>query len=592
MDDDPKDDDDDDEEEEEDREEEEDDSEDHTLEDETIDDDETLEIILPRKRRLSHTLVSSSSSSSSAVSSTNTSPLSKATTTTSSPSSASRSTALFSAIVSHDVARVKLQLARGARSDAKDSGGWTALQQACVYGNVDIVRALLEAGASPDIPGGPVGDRPLHDATRRGWVDVVECLLGFGADPTKVNLRGQTALDILEGLSHPSSTPVRGKSYLRMYAYNRVHDGAGRTMLHRAAAAGRISETLDLLNWGADVRARDHAGWTPLHEASLHGMAGVIQALLARGAHPNSPVHNQEGDTPLHDAAANGHLGAVRTLIHAGANVFAKNAKGEMPEEEEESIPIKKGMHASHKDTYRGKASLSSGIKRIRKSLNQHNGTWASQVDREPSRSLSREERKVRQYEAVFRRMDERNKREEEEDEEEEDEGMEEKRSPNPSSSSHYSADQSRRSKGQGTMSMSLKELRKRDQAGRTSLYRAAARGDVLRVRALLREASSLLASGGPDAMSTFVDGRDNGGWTALHAAALHGHAQTVRILLGEGKANPATGAGNGDTPLHDAAENGHGQVCIQLVEAGADVLAKNERNCRAIDLWEGDADE
>jgi ankyrin repeat protein len=126
-------------------------------------------------------------------------------------------------------------------------------------------------------------------------------------------------------------------------------DEQGRTLLHIAAIHGRKAIVLLLLERGADPEASDANGATPLHGAALrthwippgarHGMRlyeacgyehGVIaEVLLGAGADPRARDAN--GDTPLHDAAKGGNLAVARLLLANGADVHARNEYGSTP---------------------------------------------------------------------------------------------------------------------------------------------------------------------------------------------------------------------------------------------------------------------
>nr|XP_045604100.1 ankyrin-3-like [Procambarus clarkii] len=84
------------------------------------------------------------------------------------------------------------------------------------------------------------------------------------------------------------------------------------------ASAERAAEAIAA---GADVNMKSSWGATPLHIASLRGVARLIQLLLSRGA--KLDVTESEGFTPLMVAALNGHTDAVRTLVVNGADPHA-----------------------------------------------------------------------------------------------------------------------------------------------------------------------------------------------------------------------------------------------------------------------------
>ena len=66
----------------------------------------------------------------------------------------------------------------------------------------------------------------------------------------------------------------------------------GETVLHKAARLG-YEDVVDVkIREGADVHARDNAGWTALHEACSHGKTDVVRVLLNYGADPNSSSEN------------------------------------------------------------------------------------------------------------------------------------------------------------------------------------------------------------------------------------------------------------------------------------------------------------
>ena len=100
-------------------------------------------------------------------------------------------------------------------------------------------------------------------------------------------------------------------------------DGAGRSMLHRAALQGKVEVAEKLLAAGANPSFRDSRGVTPLHVACKLLHFELMQLLLRRGADPNSPT--RAGWTPLllvlqSSANSKAALSCCRSLLRAGAN--------------------------------------------------------------------------------------------------------------------------------------------------------------------------------------------------------------------------------------------------------------------------------
>ena len=90
-----------------------------------------------------------------------------------------------------------------------------------------------------------------------------------------------------------------------------------------------ISDVTQCLQAGADPKARDEGGQTPLHTAALWGNAEAIEAIAAAGA--NLETRNESGLTPLHRAAAFGNAEAIEALLQAGADPKALTTTGKLP---------------------------------------------------------------------------------------------------------------------------------------------------------------------------------------------------------------------------------------------------------------------
>ena len=58
-----------------------------------------------------------------------------------------------------------------------------------------VIRALIEAGADPNVTS-ESGSTPLHEAARKGFVEVADVLLGSGADVNAKDEEDRTPLDV------------------------------------------------------------------------------------------------------------------------------------------------------------------------------------------------------------------------------------------------------------------------------------------------------------------------------------------------------------------------------------------------------------
>jgi ankyrin repeat protein len=135
----------------------------------------------------------------------------------------------------------------------------------------------------------------------------------------------------------------------------------------------------------------------------------------------------------------------------------------------------------------------------------------------------------------------------------------------------------------------------------RPAIYNAVQRGDVARVKAILRrnpgairlrfgegqftplhwavrygrvKVAALLIAKGADLTAKTGEGE---GWTPLHYAAAEGGPGVVRLLLAKGAKVNARGTA-GQTPLHAAAGAGQLEVIRLLVAKGASPLARDRR--------------
>uniref|UniRef100_A0A8C6SB19 BCL-6 corepressor PCGF1 binding domain-containing protein n=1 Tax=Neogobius melanostomus TaxID=47308 RepID=A0A8C6SB19_9GOBI len=75
----------------------------------------------------------------------------------------------------------------------RDYAGYCALHEACARGWLNIVQHLLDYGADINCSAQD-GTRPIHDAVENDHLDVVRVLLSYGADPTLATYSGRGLL--------------------------------------------------------------------------------------------------------------------------------------------------------------------------------------------------------------------------------------------------------------------------------------------------------------------------------------------------------------------------------------------------------------
>lgn len=269
------------------------------------------------------------------------------------------------------VADLRRCLALGKDVDAREyETGPTPLHRAAQVGSPAMIGALIEAGADIGATanfgeaGGPYSSRtgftPLHVAALWGTPAKTQALVDAGADVHTGGLLGWVAArggpDTLK-LLIDAGVPVEGGLFNAVHgdsaniavllaagADYRARDGRGNTPLHAASelefwegGTRAAASIVALLEAGADIEARNADGLTPLHlAAAWSGGPGSVKALVDAGA--DTEARNADGWTPLHLAASmphdgleSGDLASIDALIDAGADVESRDYHGQTP---------------------------------------------------------------------------------------------------------------------------------------------------------------------------------------------------------------------------------------------------------------------
>ncbi|KAF0698896.1 hypothetical protein As57867_010456, partial [Aphanomyces stellatus] len=171
------------------------------------------------------------------------------------------------AINKGDAKRVRELVAKGVPNINKLLGDVALLHIAAAKGNVDILKVLLDSGATVDVAAGEAKDRntPLIIASSNGHLDAAKLLVERGAKLTAANKNNNTPL-------------------------------------LAAVAESRVEVVLFLLGAGADVNVRNTEGKSPLLYATDKGNADIVKAILAKGV-----VDTTEYAAALDVASKKGH---------------------------------------------------------------------------------------------------------------------------------------------------------------------------------------------------------------------------------------------------------------------------------------------
>uniref|UniRef100_A0A9J7ZC25 Protein phosphatase 1 regulatory subunit n=1 Tax=Cyprinus carpio carpio TaxID=630221 RepID=A0A9J7ZC25_CYPCA len=215
-------------------------------------------------------------------------------------------------------------LRQGADINHANVDGLTALHQACIDENADMVEFLVESGSDVN-RGDNEGWRPLHAAASCGFIQIAKYLIEHGAHVGAVNSEGELPLDVAtedamgrllkaeikkQGIDVDQAR--REEERVMLQDAMAVLTGSGSlaphpntqaTALHVAAAKGYIEVLKVLLKCGIDVDSRDSDGWTAFHAAAHWGQEEAC-ILLAEHMCDMNAVNNV-GQTPLDVADEN-----------------------------------------------------------------------------------------------------------------------------------------------------------------------------------------------------------------------------------------------------------------------------------------------
>lgn len=209
------------------------------------------------------------------------------------------------AATSGDVSKVKTML----HSDptlgrAKDENGVSVIMKATYYGKRDVVDALLESGVELDVFESAAtgnterlldliakdasltnaysvdGFTPLGFATFFGQAEVVKALLKAGAD---VNAASRESMKVTPLASAAAAKQTEIARLLIAHGANvNARAAGGHIPLHEAAANGNVELVKLLLENGVDVNAKTDEGKTPLDFAVEYKRPEVIALLENR----------------------------------------------------------------------------------------------------------------------------------------------------------------------------------------------------------------------------------------------------------------------------------------------------------------------
>jgi len=231
-------------------------------------------------------------------------------------------------------------IAMGAKVDAQDIEGRTALEIACLNDAYACIEKLAQANANIYLSS-KSETQPLTVALQKGD-SILKVLLNKNTALQK-DSNGQNALHIASAKGNISAV----RTILDLSLPLNIKDSQGDTALdiaykspdsydHALVAEKLIqagySTNNEIFSYfsiairSSNVNIRFSDGLSPLHYASRYGHFGFAQLLVERKADVNAK--DSSGTTPLHEASRGGYLDIMQLLLRTGALVNAQDAKG------------------------------------------------------------------------------------------------------------------------------------------------------------------------------------------------------------------------------------------------------------------------
>ena len=506
---------------------------------------------------------------------------------------------------------VKALIKAGADVNGQDEDGTTPLMQAACGDDDQMVLELIRAGASVTAMSKQQKQRALRIACKEGHSSVIKALVKAGADVNEQDEDGTTLFMVAaykgyyqvmhELIRAGASVSAKNKEVQAalnlaiccVYVHRNVcssivnalielgvgingQDEDGTTPLMQAAYKGHCYAVLELIRVGASVTAMNQQQKQEvLHIACKEGHPSVIKALIEAGTDVDG--QDEDGTTPLMQAAYKGHYYAVLELIRAGASVTAMN-------QQQKQRALRIACKEGHSSVV--KALIEAGA-----DVNGQNEDGTTPL---LEAACGYDDQMVHELIRAGASVTAMNKQQKQR-------------------ALHIACKE-----GHSSVIKALVEagadVNGQDEDGRSLLMKAAGKGHYYVVHELIGAGASVTSmnkqqkqralhtackEGHSSVMKTLIEagadvnGQDEDGTTPLMNAAMEGHEQMVLKLIRAGASINAIStqfycysclAAKGSTALHFAAQRDKIKCGVLLVEAGADLTARNNDSKSPLD--------
>lgn len=211
-------------------------------------------------------------------------------------------------------------------------------------GDLDSLGMILEGTHSSERHTDANGDTAAHLAARQGHLSVIERLIHSSVFEIEdisscKNDEGDTPLHIAaaNGYDEVVEALLQATGQAYQVAVGTLNN-TGLAPLHIAARLGYENMIMKMyqvelgLSMKPDVSvmtSKDARGMTALHHATIKSRTELVQVLLMRGSNANEK--DDQGKTPVHWAASTSNVTIMRYLLECGGDPLVEDAKGRTP---------------------------------------------------------------------------------------------------------------------------------------------------------------------------------------------------------------------------------------------------------------------
>ncbi|XP_037033312.1 transient receptor potential channel pyrexia-like [Bradysia coprophila] len=208
---------------------------------------------------------------------------------------------------------------------------YTPLHFAAFGNSREVAKLLIDNGASIFISTNKLvcNESLLHLAVRANAIECIELFVKEGADVNSLKPSGTNPIHLAADLGLSKSLKALLDAPTANPNVRICFREQESTALHLAADEGNVECVNLLLAKGADVKIKNHRGFTPLHLAARTSSLACVEALLSNG-HANPNAEDFDKRTPLHAAigTSDTSVDIIENLVMWGADVNQKDVFG------------------------------------------------------------------------------------------------------------------------------------------------------------------------------------------------------------------------------------------------------------------------